>query len=213
MTLLLLQSRLGSILGQHSWLPPGLLSQSFQSYPNRKGQITWREDRSEGGSSCIKDWGVMGFGGDEGGKGNLINNKSPSGPQSRALCLIAPYWFLCLSLFLFILGSGTALILEQSGGQGGPPESNVIYFPSSSSFITPRLLVFFLLSRCLLCCTRFFGLSTVKVILKLLWTLSGCFVREFWWVQEIASTAVNGRFADRHVVFFIFVKSDGEAKD
>lgn len=85
---------------------PGLLSQSFQSCPNHKGQTTWREDRSESGSSCIKDWGVMGFGGEEGGV-NLINNKSPSAPQSHALCLIAPYWFFSLFFFSFL---GRALL-------------------------------------------------------------------------------------------------------
>lgn len=33
----------------------------------------------------------MGFGGEEGGGVNLINNKFPSAPQSHALCLIALY--------------------------------------------------------------------------------------------------------------------------
>lgn len=46
----------------------------------------------------------MGFQGEGGGGVNLINNKFPSAPRSLALCLIALYWFLSLSLFLSFLG-------------------------------------------------------------------------------------------------------------
>lgn len=81
-----------------------------------------------------------------------------------------------LSLFLFVLGSGIALILEQSGGQGGPWSRMSFILPpppppspSHSPVLPPlaSLMMPFTFHA-------FRGFSAVKVILEWLWALSGC---------------------------------------
>lgn len=157
----------------------------------------------------------MGFGGEEGGGVNLINNKSPSAPQSHALCLIALYWFFALFFFSFL---GRALLSfwnNQVAKVDLEVECHLFSLLPHHLLLLlhPLTLLFFLRSPswwCLFVFHAFCGFSTVKVILKWLWTLSGC----LWKILISTTDCIHSRkwsfYSQAYCI--LHVKTDGIAK-
>ncbi len=127
----------------------------------------------------------MGFGGEDDGGANLINNKFPSAPQSLALCLIAPYWFFLSLSFRSWVGH-----CSHFGTIRWPrwtSESNVIYsLPSSSSSSSSSFSFFTLSLSCsssshpphdVLCVSCFLCLFNCQGYLKMTLNTFGCLWR------------------------------------